>query len=66
MRESAETHCDFFRSGGLCHLRPDGIDTCKYWREDAPTCRYLTLYVLRGRGRGRGSGAKEKAWATTT
>lgn len=50
MRESAETHCDFWRSGGECHIRPDGDARCKYWREDTLVCRYLTLYVLRGRG----------------
>jgi len=50
MRDSAQTYCEFWRPGGLCHIRPDGDVRCKYWREDTPVCRYLTLYVLQGRG----------------
>ncbi|MED1917509.1 hypothetical protein P4V64_19485 [Bacillus thuringiensis] len=65
MRESAEAHCDFWRSGGRCRIRPDGIATCKYHREGTPVCRYLTLVVLKPR-RGRRKHAEKKARTTAT
>ena len=64
-QEAAETWCDFWRPGGLCHIRPNGDDRCNNHREDTPTCRYLTLVVLESR-QGRRKHAEKKTWSPAT
>lgn len=53
MGETARDHCEFWRVGGRCHIRPDGDERCKYWRDPPCMCRYLELFILRGRGQNR-------------